>query len=216
MTGDLMRKLEQVAHDRRGKFTPEWHGEIATVSFDMGEIEYYARFEGGRYLVYKAERGVSSAKADVADVDHAILLIGLLADGGITHRPAEIINMYHVIKGDPSITDGQLAAIIERHIDPRFYSLGEARNPDSVWLRVSPQSHDVMYRDPAGTDGVISSDTVTDAYDMRPNDVAVVCNYAWNLQYAWRRILDWGFAPDDPQLTRILRLVLGVDEPLRS
>ena len=216
MTGDLMRKLEQVAHDRRGKFFPESRGRIAMVGFDMGEIEYYAKFEGGRYVVYWESRGRPSVEGVFADVDHAILLIGLLADGGITHRPAEIVNIDDVIKGDPSITDGQLEAIIERHIDPRFHSLGAARNPDSVWLRVSPQSHDVMYRDPDGTDGVISSDTVTDAYDMRPNDVAVVCNYAWNLQYAWRRILDWGFTPDDPQLTPILRRVLRVDEPLRS
>ena len=216
MTGDLMRKLEHVAHDRRGKFFPESRGRIAMVGFDMGEIEYYAKFELGRYVVYKAERGVSSPEGDVADVDHAILLIGLLADDDTGHRPAEIVNIVHVIEGDPSITDGQLEAIIERHIDPRFHSLGAARNPDSVWLRVSPQSHDVMYRDPDGTDGVISSSKVTDAYNMRANDVGVVCNYAWNLQYAWQRILDWGFTPDDPQLTPILRRVLRVDEPLRS
>ena len=216
MTGDLMRKLEQVAHGRRAKFFPEIHGKIAVVSAGMGEIEYYAKSERGRYVVYKAERGVSSPEGDVADVDHAILLIGLLADDGTMHRPDEIVNIVHVIEGDSSITDGQLAAIIDRHIDPRFYSLGAARNSNGVWLRVGPQSHDVMYRDPDGTDGVISSDTVTDAYDMRAYDVAVVCNYAWCLQYAWRRILDWGFAPDDPQLTPILHLVLGVDEPLRS
>ena len=216
MTENLMQKLERVAHGRRAQFFPESHGRIAVVGFDMGEIEYYAKSERGRYVVYRESRNHPSVQGDFAEVDHAILLIGLLADAGTMHRPDEIINIDDVIRGDPSITDGQLAAIIDRHIDPGFYSLGAAHNPDSVWLRVSPQSHDVMYRDPAGTDGVISSDTVTDAYDMRPNDVAVVCNYAWNLQYAWRRILDWGFAPDDPQLTPILHLVLGVDEPLRS
>ena len=216
MTGDLMRKLEQVAHDRRGKFFPEIHEKIAVVSADMGGIQYYARFEGGRYLVYKAERGVSSAKADVADVDHAILLIGLLADDGFDSEPRELRDIDHVIKGDSSITDGQLASIIDRHIDPRFYSLGAARNSNGVWLRVGPQSHAVMYRDPDGTDGVILSYSVSDGEDPRAYDVGVVCNYAWCLQYAWQRILNWGFTPDDPQLTPILHRVMGVDEPLES
>ena len=73
-----------------------------------------------------------------------------------------------------------------------------------------------MYRDPAGSDGVILSYSVSDGEDSRAYDVGVVCNYAWNLQYAWRRILDWGFAPDDPQLTPILHRVMGVDTPIVS
>ena len=216
MTNDLMRKLEQVAHARRAWFEAEDGDQIGYVVFNQGEIEYYAKVEGSRYVVCTAERGCSSAEADVADMDHAVLLIGLLMDRGTGHRPDELVNVVHVIEGDPSISDEELAAIIDRHIESRFYSLGAACNVNSVWLRVGERSHDVMYRDVTGSDGVILSDSVTDAYNMHAYDVAVVCNYAWNLQYAWRRILDWGFQTDDPELTPILRRVLDVEAPLAA
>ena len=213
MTSDLMRKLEQVAHDSRARFFPESHGEIAIVSFDGGETNYYAKFERERYMVYRESRGHPTMQGDFADLDHALMLISLLADDGFDSEPQTLRDTVHMIEADPSITDGQLAAIINRHIDPRFYSLGATLNANSVWLRVDARSHDVMYRDPTGTDGVISSSSVTDDYNMRAYDVLVVCNYAWKVQYAWKRILDWGFAPDDPQLTPILRRVLVLEEP---
>ena len=216
MTNDLMRKLEQVAHARRAWFEAEDGDQIGYVGFDGGETEYYAKFEGGRYVVYRVSRGHPSVQGRFADVDHALLLIGLLADNGIDHRPDEIVNIVHTIERDPSISDEELAAIIDRHIESRFYSLGAACNVNSVWLRVGERSHDVMYRDPTGSDGVISSDTVTDDYNMHAYDVLVMCNYAWDLQYAWRRILDWGFSPDDSELLPILRRVLRVDGPLAA
>jgi hypothetical protein len=201
---DMMQRVERIAKLRNRWFFQQRDDRIALV--DNQEIQYFARHADGGFVVVERNRGKEEEVLRLPDLEHALLMISVLLDDGFHSEPQELRDMSEFIEACPLVSDGELAALIARFIDPRYFALGMPDRDGCVWLKARDGVHDITYRDGQGHDHLISN-----GYS-RDSDVAVLGNYAWTLQYVRHRANDWGFEAGDPQLERIVKQALWIRE----
>ncbi|MEE8701913.1 hypothetical protein [Bifidobacterium crudilactis] len=201
---DMMQRVERIAKLDDYLFFQQRYDRIALV--DDPEIQFFARHADDGFVVVKTSRGMEREMLRLPDLEHALLMISVLLDDGFDSEPQELRDMDEFIEACPRVSDDELAALIARFIDPRYFALGMPDRDGCVWLKARDGVHDVTYRDGQGHDH-----TILNGYS-RDTGVAVLGNYAWTLQYVRHRANDWGFEADDPQLERIVKYALRIRE----
>ncbi|MEE8701914.1 hypothetical protein [Bifidobacterium crudilactis] len=197
---DMMQRVERIAKLGNLWFRTQYDDEIALAGDQ--ETQLFARHADSGFVAVERNRGKEREILRLSDLEHALLMISVMIDDGFDSEPQELRDMSRFIEAYPQVTDGELAALISRFIDPRYFALGMPDHGDCVWLKARDGVHDITYRDRQGHDHPISN-----GYS-RDTDVFVMGNYAWKLQYVRHRANDWGFEADDPQLERILKYTL--------